>query len=198
MHANNHKLTCGSNTVTIKVDPSRTPTVATSSNRTFFAADADADADDEEECATTETRTGASSCGATRPLARASSCATSRRNHSTQAAIFACARAYSSRAAGSASACCEPGVREAVAIGERFFEPLCGAEDGSDSDSASALLLPPPFWRCFDFALLVAYARVRRVVVVVVRAGGVVRRAVGAEIARVMDRRRLWRRSDDI
>jgi hypothetical protein len=25
-----------------------------------------------------------------------------------------------------------------------------------------------------------------------------VRRAVGAEIARVMDRRRLWRRSDDI
>jgi len=115
--AHDHKLTCGSNTVTIKVDPSRTPTVANSSNRSFFPPDADDD-----DVGATVIRTGARSCGVTRPLARASSCATSRRSRSTQAAILASARANSSRAVGSVSACCEPGVRDAVAIGPRFEE----------------------------------------------------------------------------
>src|SRR5579863_4800731 len=159
----NQKLTCGSNTVTIKDDPSRTPTVATSSNRTFFAPgleEADAAEGDGGGGARPETRTGSSSRGVTRPLARASSRLTSRWNHSTQAAIFASARAYSSRAAGCVSACCEPGVREAVETGARF-EPV--DDDGGSSDSASVteLRLPPPFWWCFGFVFLEAYARVR-------------------------------------
>jgi len=199
-------LTCGSNTVTIKVDPSRTPTVATSSNRAFCAPDPDPEPDPDAEGATDrETRTGASSRGVTRPLVRASSSATSRRNHSTDVSIFASARAYSSRAAGSVNVCCELGVREAVAIGARFFDepppPVCDDGDSDSASAASGMLLffrppppPPPFWRCFA---LEAYARTCRALVVV--GADEVANATGREvIVCVMDRRRLWRRSDNI
>ena len=199
-------LTCGSNTVTIKVDPSRTPTVATSSNRAFCAPDPDpapAPAPEAEGATDRETRTGASSRGVTRPLARASSCATSRRNHSRDAAIFASARAYSSRAAGSINACCEPGVREAVVIGARFLDeppllpppPVCDDDEDSDSASASGRMLllllllfrpPPPFWRCFA---LEAYARTCSVLVEV--GADQVVNAAGRVIVLVMDRRKV-------
>jgi hypothetical protein len=79
----------------------------------------------------------------TRPLARASSCETSRLSHSTRLDILASARPNSSRAVGSVIVCCEPGVKDSVVMGARAarFDEEEACVCSVDSVSSVLLLL---------------------------------------------------------
>ena len=93
-------FTFSSNSVTSKMVPSRTPTVATSSSL-YSLSDS-------------LTRTGDNKRGVTRPLARVSSPWHSLRNHSTAFVMDISAFVYSARAASSVIRCFEPGTNLSV------------------------------------------------------------------------------------